>query len=316
MKQQKWDTTRRQFLKAAAATVAVPYLIPGSALGQDGRPPASEHIVMGGIGLGNMGSGDQAAFLGSKDVQYVAVCDVRGRFREDAANRVNEHYHNKDCKAYNDFRDLLARPDIDAVHVATPDHWHALITDRRLPQRQGRLLPEAGGADHPRGPADGPSGPPLLPRRFRRQPARAGRLSRPGREMLERRAGHDQVSLRQRRWPLQLCNLPGEPVPTNIDWDMWLGPAPLGPLSTTSVATAISAPAAGAGALAGLFRRRHDRLGRPPVRRSHVLRRSAASGPVEIIPPDGKDHKSLTFVFANGLRIYHNVRASPMTWTS
>ncbi len=79
-------TTRRDFLKTAGLAVAAPYVITTAALGADGRPPASERIVMGGIGIGNMGSGDLGIFLGRDDVQYVAVCDVKkGRGKLPAA---------------------------------------------------------------------------------------------------------------------------------------------------------------------------------------------------------------------------------------
>lgn len=75
------STTRRRFLGTAAtatgAAVAAPYVITSKALGNATTPPASDRIVIGGIGIGNMGSGDQGAFLGRSDVQYVAVCDVR-----------------------------------------------------------------------------------------------------------------------------------------------------------------------------------------------------------------------------------------------
>ena len=123
--------SRREFLKAAAAggTAAVaPYVITSKALGDADTPPASDRIVMGGIGIGNMGSGDQNAFLGMKNVQYVAVCDVRTKWREEGKARADKRYGNGDCAAYTDFRDLLARDDIDAVHIATPDHWHAIMT--------------------------------------------------------------------------------------------------------------------------------------------------------------------------------------------
>ena len=116
----KQRANRREFLKTAATAVAVPYFVPGAALGAGGRPAASERIVMGGIGIGNMGSGDQEAFLGRSEVQYVAVCDVRKNFLDSARDRANKHYHNNDCKTYGDFRDLLARSDIDAIHCATP----------------------------------------------------------------------------------------------------------------------------------------------------------------------------------------------------
>jgi len=71
------QSTRRDFLKTAGAAVAAPYVITSAALGNADRPAASDRIVMAGIGIGNMGSGDQGAFLGRPDVQYVAVCDVR-----------------------------------------------------------------------------------------------------------------------------------------------------------------------------------------------------------------------------------------------
>ena len=119
--------SRRDFLKSASSTLALPYILTSTALGNAERPPASDRIVMGGIGIGNMGRGDLGAFLGRGDVQYVAVCDVRKSFRNDAKSRVDRHYDNEDCASYNDFRELLARTDIDAVHVATPDHWHVPI---------------------------------------------------------------------------------------------------------------------------------------------------------------------------------------------
>ena len=126
-KQQATSATRRDFLKAAGAAVAVPYIITSTALGNDERPAASDRIVMGGIGIGNMGRGDCESFLGRGDVQYVAASDVRQGARDWAKSRVDKHYQNGDCQLYNDFRELLARTDIDAVHVATPDHWHAIM---------------------------------------------------------------------------------------------------------------------------------------------------------------------------------------------
>src|SRR5437868_14749579 len=116
-------STRREFLKTAGAVLAVPYVIPSSALGNADVPPPSDRIVMGGIGIGNMGRGDQGAFLGRKDVQYVAMSDVREEVRESSKANINKKYENNDCQTYNDFRELLARTDIDAVHIATPDHW-------------------------------------------------------------------------------------------------------------------------------------------------------------------------------------------------
>src|SRR5436309_2998172 len=120
-------TNRRQFMKTAGAAFGVPYIITSAALGNSERPAASDRIVMGGIGIGNMGRGDQGAFAGRRDVQYIATCDVREEARERSKNDINARYKNNDCLAYNDFRELLARTDIDAVHIATPDHWHAIM---------------------------------------------------------------------------------------------------------------------------------------------------------------------------------------------
>ena len=109
MKQLSSKANRRDFLKTAA-TVACPYIITSSALGAGDRPAASDRIVMAGIGIGNQGSGDQDAFLGRGDVQYVAVCDVKKSKRIEAKGRADRKYQNSDCKIYSDFREVLARP--------------------------------------------------------------------------------------------------------------------------------------------------------------------------------------------------------------
>ena len=86
-------TTRREFIKAAglASTVlALPTFIPASALGRDGAVAPSERIRVGGIGLGNQGGSDFGGFLGSADVQYVAVCDVRKNVRDGKKAQVDE----------------------------------------------------------------------------------------------------------------------------------------------------------------------------------------------------------------------------------
>ena len=78
--------------------------------------------------IGTQGTGDQGNFLKLKDVQYIVLSDVCGRaYGERAKGQGRSHYGNTDCVTYNDFRELLARPDIDAVHIATPDHWHAIM---------------------------------------------------------------------------------------------------------------------------------------------------------------------------------------------
>jgi predicted dehydrogenase len=89
------------------------------------RVPPSERITLGGIGIGNRGTYDLGCFLQQKDVQFVAVCDVKAA-RRDAVKRIaDEKYGNQDCARYSDFRELLDRSDIDAVLIATGPNWHA-----------------------------------------------------------------------------------------------------------------------------------------------------------------------------------------------
>jgi predicted dehydrogenase len=121
---------RRKFLKTTAsatvAAVAFPMIVPSSALGLGKAVAASERIVMGAIGTGGQGMDNMRNFLSKREVQMVAVCDVDRAHRDDAKKTVDSRYKNEDCKTYNDFREITRRDDIDAVLVATPDHWHVI----------------------------------------------------------------------------------------------------------------------------------------------------------------------------------------------
>jgi len=225
---------RRGFLKgaagAAAGMVAAPYVITSSALGAGGRAPASERIVMGGIGLGGMGTGDLGGFLGFSEVQVVAVCDVDTNHRNRAVGIVNGRYGNKDCAGYNDFRRLLARDDLDAVFIALPDHWHAIpaiMAARRgldihaqkpLARTivEGRAICDAvkrygivwqtGSQQR----SDGRF-------RFACELVRNGRIGKVHTVKVGLPGGHS-------------CGpQPVMPVPDGFDYDMWLGPAPWSP---------------------------------------------------------------------------------------
>lgn len=228
----KQNPTRRAFLKKSAvagSAIAMPYVITSNALGQNGVPPASDRIVMGGIGIGNQGGGDQSNFLNRKDVQYVAVSDVRTPTREKAKHKVDEKYNNTDCQEYNDFRELLARTDIDAVHIATPDHWHAIMVieacrsgkDVYCQKPETRTLREG----------------PLMVDAARRY----SRVVSGG----SQRVLEDYTELVSKCWSGELgpiksinvnvgplskyCDLPAEELPAGMDWDLWLGPAPWAP---------------------------------------------------------------------------------------
>jgi predicted dehydrogenase len=119
--------SRRHFIASTAAAVAVPTILPSSVFGADGRPAPSERITLGVVGWGMQGPSNTRAFLEEKDCQVVAACDLDKNHLADAVKTVNDHYGNQDCKAYHDFRELMARKDIDAVMLAVPDHWHMLV---------------------------------------------------------------------------------------------------------------------------------------------------------------------------------------------
>ncbi len=113
---------RRDALKFAAAA-AVPMVLPGHLFGADAP---SKKITMASIGIGWQGGGNLGNFLHNDDCRVLAVADVDSNHLKEAADRVNKRYENTDCKPYKDFRDLLARKDIDAVCISTPDHWHSI----------------------------------------------------------------------------------------------------------------------------------------------------------------------------------------------
>ena len=127
--------TRRSFLKVASASAAglaaAPYVITSGALGAADKPPASGRVVVGHIGVGGQGGGLLRAFVGQPLGQSVAVCDCFQKRREAAAKLIEDTYAKREDKGtfkgvtqYADFQELLGRPDIDAVVIATPDHWH------------------------------------------------------------------------------------------------------------------------------------------------------------------------------------------------
>ncbi len=116
--------SRRNFLKAAATVSAAgPLLLPGRLWSAE--TPANSRIGMGFIGMGTQSRGLLGGFL-SRGTQVLAVCDVDTNRRDDAKRKVDKQYGNTACAAYSDFREIIERKDIDAVCIATPDHWHAI----------------------------------------------------------------------------------------------------------------------------------------------------------------------------------------------
>jgi len=232
----KKGVTRREFIKGAGraslGALAFPYIVPATALGAEGAVAPSNRIVMGAIGVGGQGTGNMRRFLGDGSVQMVAVCDVDKSHREAARGIVNEKYGNQDCADYNDFRELLARDDIDAVCIGTPDHWHGLVCiaaakagkdmycEKPLVNtiaegravcnavtRHGRVL-QTGSHERSRHSV-----------RFACELVRNGRIGK-----LHTMRVNLPWDGRDLSFPPQLM-----PVPEGFDYDMWLGPTPWAP---------------------------------------------------------------------------------------
>ncbi|MGA2498978.1 MAG: Gfo/Idh/MocA family oxidoreductase [Tepidisphaeraceae bacterium] len=298
------SSTRRGFLKASAAAITFPLFVPGSVLGKEGRPAASERIVMGGIGIGNQGGGDQGAYLGRDDVQYVAVCDVKEAVRESCKNRINNRNGNQDAKMYGDFRELLARPDIDAVHVATPDHWHAVIVVHAC--RQGKDVY-----------CQKPESLTIKEGRAMVNAARQyGRVVSGG----SQRVMEDFIGTVREVWSGKLgtprecnvdcggpsvpCYLGGEPIPPGLDWDMWLGPAPYAPYHPYRCSGSFNINGTSWRSFRDYSGGGMTDWGAHKFGEIMFAINRMEDGPVEVIPPDA-DHKKLTYRFADGLIITH-----------
>jgi predicted dehydrogenase len=229
-------TSRREFLKraagAAATSIGFPYIVPSSVFGADGSTAPSNRIVMGCIGVGGKGTGDMRAFLQKPEVQMVAVCDVYEHLRNRARNIVNEKYGNQGCAAYNDFCEIIARDDIDAVSIGTPDHWHAIPAI--MAARTGKDIhcqkPLAHNIAEGRAICDVVKRYGLVwltgsQQRSQRSFRRACELVRNGRIG---KVHTVEVGL-PTRWQQACPPQPVQPVPKGFDYDMWLGPAPWAP---------------------------------------------------------------------------------------
>ena len=123
MKRQPVASTRRRFLQGTAAAIGFPSIVPSSVFGQNAP---SNRITMGVVGWGMMGPGNTGKFLREADCQVVAACDIDKNHLKKAVDTINGYYKNTDCQTYHDYREMMAREDIDTVMLAVPDNWHAL----------------------------------------------------------------------------------------------------------------------------------------------------------------------------------------------
>jgi hypothetical protein len=237
MQKKNLKLTRRAFLKRAAAAAAVPYIVPATALGRDGKVAPSERIILGGMGVGNRGSHDLRWMLPEKDVQFVAICDAKKSSRENVKRIVDTRYGNNDCKMYRDMREFLAeRTDIDVLLIATGDRWHSLAAIMAMRAGKDVYSEKPSSMTIAEGQAVVETA-----RRYRRiYQTGTQRLSEGNftfcNEMLRLGRLGDVHTVRAHIAPWDAAEmrhdwLPAEPEPPKeeVDWDQWLGPCPWRP---------------------------------------------------------------------------------------
>jgi predicted dehydrogenase len=308
--------TRRGFLRRtgalAAAAVGFPHIVPGSALGLNGATAPSNRITIGFIGVGKMAKGHVGSFLGDPTVQVLAICDVERGRREGQARRANEHYTQRNgatytgCDTYHDFRDLCARPDIDAVVICTPNQWHALNAVEAA--RQGKDIylekPFARTVDEGKAIVK-------AVRRYGRilqvgSQQRSDSAFRTACEIVRNgRIGTVREVFVNIGAPPEEDYLQEDPVPEGLDWDLWLGPCPWRPYSAV-----LAPPESYDGWPAWRYYRPYAGGSMTDFGAHHFDIAQwglgmDGSGPVKVIPPaDEAAGDRLTYEYANGIRMY------------
>ena len=306
-------STRRNFLKSTLAASSAPVILPSGLWSAPTK--ANDRLTMGFIGMGKQNRGLLGGFMGRSNTEVLAVCDVDTTRRERALQIVQQRYAERGaptgwrgCQAYTDFRELLERRDIDAVCIATPDHWHAIITIAAL---------DAGKDVYCEKP---------LTHNIHEAKAVIEAVKR-NRRVLQ--TGSMQRSMTGFRTACELvrngcigdlvrvecdfgppgvpCNLPAESMEPGLNWEFWLGPAPGRPYNS-----ALSP------------RGNHDHFpswrdyrpyggGMVTDWGAHHLDIAQwglgmdESGPVEAVPPADpeRDTRGAKLIYANGIEVVH-----------
>lgn len=307
--------SRRSLLRrtaaAAAGALAAPLFVPSSVLGRNGVTAPSERITVGSIGVGMMGRGHFRIFTRYPDVELLALSDVDPWRRDDSTRVLEEAYGERKAsggyrgfQAYSDFRELLARDDIDAVIIATGERWHPAISV---------LAAQAGKDIYCEKPIS------LTIRQARNMAEVVRRHNRVFQTGLQQRNGQEyrkamEIVQSGRIGEVKLAyvsesgvsnyeNLPAEPIPPGLDWDMWLGPAPWHPYNyqyhhtgqPQHVVPWSRNRAFGAGGMTSGTVHNLDS--------AHEGLRKDGQGPVLLTPAGIDNAPSLTFTYADGTQI-------------
>lgn len=309
------DVTRRRFVGGiAVGSFAFPTIVPGSVFGTEAKAPPSERLTVGFIGCGKMANEYHLPeLLGFGDVQALAVCEVDPNRRAHARKRVEKAYSEKKdykgCAAYADFRELIGRKDIDAVCIATPEHWHAIPAIEAM--KAGKdvycekplTLTLAEGKrciDVAR----------KYDRVFQAGSQQRSNVFGPFREAAEiirsGRLGRIETVTVGVGGPSKWCDLPAEPMEPGLDWDLWLGPAPMRPYNSILSPRGVHnhfpmwrdyREYAGGG---------HADMGAHHYDIAQWCLGTDNSGPVEILPPlDPKSQHGVTYRYASGVTMVH-----------
>jgi predicted dehydrogenase len=307
------SVNRRQFMQTAAIAAA-PLILPSAVFGR-GRVQPSGRIGVGIIGCGIQNRFHIARLLKDEAVRIVAVCDVDTTRREDAKAKVDSGYQQEGpggCAAFVDYHELLARKDIDAVSIATPDHWHAaMVIDAAkagkdiycekplsLNLAEAKAMVEAV-RKHSRVFQTGSQQRTEFGGRFRQacEYVRSGRLG----TILAVHVGIGVSSV----W----CDLPEEPMEPGLEWDRWLGPAPMRPYNS------ILSPRGVNNFYPNWRLYREYSGGMMTDFGAHMYDIMQwgldmdASGPVQVFPPpslpDDKAKFGARLVYANGVQAFH-----------
>ncbi len=306
--------TRRRFLQTtAAASLAAPPLL--SVRAWAGPTPPSDRITLALIGVGKMGDGHLGAFLGMNDVQVLAVCDVVAERREHARAKVEQRYAEatksgsyRGCEAYTDYHEILQRDDIDAVLIATPDHWHALpavhaarakkdiYCEKPLTHAiaQGRKIVDAVRENQ------------VIFQTGSQQRSEFGGRFRRAVELIHNGLIGDVQTVRVGvGGPAVPCDLPEQEPPQGTDWDRWLGQSPQRGYHEVLCPKGVHNhfPAwrkyreyAG-GALADMGAHHFDI--------AQWALQTDDTGPTHIAPPEGRTETGLEFTYASGVKMIH-----------
>jgi len=318
-----------------AGALAAPVIIPASARGADGNVAPSNRLTLAQIGRGRVGQGHLRRLAFDKTVEVLALCDVdKTRLDAGMAEVANAHEEMsasgtyRACSAYNDYRELLQRDDIDAVLIATPDHWHTSLSihaaeagkdvycekPNSISIDEGRQLVDAvhrngrvfqNGSQYRTNPKirracdfirNGGLG------KIKSVFTIWGRVGVGGGRFEPYAASLNPAVMGRSRVPMDYA-LPGEPVPEGLDWDLWVGPAPWRPYNPLYHTNPMP------GVVPWCFCEDFG-VGPSTWYHSHaadVLQYSIGyeeSGPIELIHPSSNEFPSLTFRYANGVLLH------------